>query len=444
MPAGGWKPRHYQVDEWNYLQTTPWKARLVLCHHRRAGKDHLAINWAARATALRPGGYAHVFPYATQGRKVVWDGLDKAGRKFLDAFPEDYRAGHSDRDMKLFLKSGSFYQVIGADDPNRLVGPNFVGFILSEYALMDPNVMPLILPIVRENDGWIIITSTPRGRNHYWRLFENALSSPNWYVSVKTIDDTGVIDKAEVEEEIHMGLISREMAMQEYWCSFGVVSEGAYYAKQINDAKAQGRVTDLKPDRSLPLLTCWDLGIDDQTAIWFYQRKGAERLWLRSFESSDEPLGFYAEKCRQVSIDLKAPLGRCFFPHDVSRREYTSGKSVLSAARAEGLDAVQVPGNDVRDGIETVRTALRTSWFDQSGCYSGIQALEGYRRDYDTKARTYRNKPKHDWASHFADAFRYGVMGDSSSGKEERNRHEELSVDRRAGMVQTDYRELDY
>jgi hypothetical protein len=38
-----------------------------------------------------------------------------------------------------------------------------------------------------------------------------------------------------------------------------------------------------------------------------------------------------------------------------------------------------------------------------------------YRAEYDEKNKTLRSRPLHDWASHGADAFGYGVMGGNES-----------------------------
>jgi hypothetical protein len=72
LPANNWQPRFYQLAFWKYMLAKSWGARAILCHHRRAGKDHVAINWTAVASQMRVGLYIHVFPYANQGRRIVW------------------------------------------------------------------------------------------------------------------------------------------------------------------------------------------------------------------------------------------------------------------------------------------------------------------------------------------------------------------------------------
>ena len=81
-----WQPRSYQLPLWNYLENGGKRA--VAVWHRRAGKDLLAINWIATQMVMRPGLYWHLLPTYQQGRKIVWNGRTKAGRPFLDAFPD--------------------------------------------------------------------------------------------------------------------------------------------------------------------------------------------------------------------------------------------------------------------------------------------------------------------------------------------------------------------
>ena len=40
-----------------------------------------------------------------------------------------------------------------------------------------------------------------------------------------------------------------------------------------------------------------------------------------------------------------------------------------------------------------------------------LRALESYRNDWDEARKTFALRPRHDWASHAADAFRYLAVG---------------------------------
>jgi hypothetical protein len=62
------------------------------------------------------------------------------------------------------------------------------------------------------------------------------------------------------------------------------------------------------------------------------------------------------------------------------------------------------------DGINSTRLLLSRCYFDRAKCADGVEALRQYRADYDEKAKTFKDEPRHDWTSHSADAFRYMCM----------------------------------
>ncbi len=73
-------------------------------------------------------------------------------------------------------------------------------------------------------------------------------------------------------------------------------------------------------------------------------------------------------------------------------------------ARPSALQAVD-------DGINAVRNLIPRSWFDRTKCERGLEALRNYRRDWNDQMGTFKPKPRHDWASHGADAARTGAAG---------------------------------
>jgi hypothetical protein len=60
----------------------------------------------------------------------------------------------------------------------------------------------------------------------------------------------------------------------------------------------------------------------------------------------------------------------------------------------------------IQDGIQATRLALTRTWFDNR-CEEGIECLRQYQREWDDDKKVFRDRPKHDWTSHSADAFRY-------------------------------------
>lgn len=398
-------PRTYQLPLWNAVCHEGCK-RAVAVWHRRAGKDLLCTNLAAVKAVQRVGLYWHILPTYEQGRKAIWNGATKDGRRFLDAFPDALVKRKRDDMMMLELTNGSIYQVVGAEDPDRLVGTNPVGLIFSEYSLQNPAAWDYLRPILLENGGWAVFIYTPRGHNHGYKLYQNAKRSDNWFHQLLTIDDTGVMTDADLEEERENGM-TEELIRQEYYASFEAPMSGAYYAEQMNRAVEQGRITHVPWEERLPVTTMWDLGINDATAIWFAQILGKEVRLIDYEEASDRSLQDWIKLVKDKPYVYDRHLG----PHDIEVREYTSGKSRLHRAQELGVSFDVVPKHSVADGIQEVRRLLGHCWFDETKCEQGIDALKAYRREYDEKLQNYRDRPVHDWASHAADAIRTGAMG---------------------------------
>lgn len=189
--------------------------------------------------------------------------------------------------------------------------------------------------------------------------------------------------------------------------AFEVAIEGAYYAPQIRELRQAGRLTSVPVSDQLQVHTAWDLGMNDATAIWFFQVIGREIRVIDYYEHSDASLAHYA----QVLRDKGYSYGRHFGPHDLEVRELFSGGEEtrtrrLIALEDHGINFEVVPRiSDMREGREAVRQRLPLCVFDQGRCEHGIKALENYKREWLANRGTYSNQPRHDWASHGAKAF---------------------------------------
>lgn len=399
-----WEPREYQKPLWSFLENGGKRA--VAVWHRRAGKDLVAINWCATKAVEKPGLYWHLFPTYNQGRKIAWDGMTKTGRKFLDHFPEQLRKAVNNTEMRLTLKNGSIYQVVGTDNPDRLVGANPVGVIFSEYSLQDPRAWQHIRPILTENKGWAVFIYTARGRNHGYDMLNMAKKNDLWFHQVLTANDTQAISREDIEEEKDAGM-PIEMIEQEFYCSFDAPLVGSYYGNYMARALADNRITSVPYDPLVEVHTAWDLGIGDSTAIIFFQVVGLEIRIIDYYENDGEGLAHYAKIIREKEYAYGEHIG----PHDLQVREMSTGKSRIESARGLGLRFRIIPNLRVDDGIEAVRTILSRCWFDTKKCERLIEALRQYRKDFDDRNKVFRNTPLHDWTSHPADALRYMALG---------------------------------
>ena len=159
------KQRDYQLPLQKALDSG--YRRAVIVWHRRAGKDKTLINLTIKKAWERVGAYYYFFPTYKQGKKILWDGMDRDGFRFMDHFPKELLDGKpNDTEMKVKLRNGSIFQIIGTDNIDSVVGTNQVGCVFSEYALQDTAAWDFIRPILLENDGWAVFDFNTRGDNH--------------------------------------------------------------------------------------------------------------------------------------------------------------------------------------------------------------------------------------------------------------------------------------
>jgi len=398
------KPREYQRALFNAIRLKRY-SRAVSVWHRRAGKDKTLINLVADMSHDRVGAYYYFFPSYAQGRKIIWDGIDRDGFPFMGHIPNELRAATNQNEMKIKLRCGSLFQVVGSDNIDSVVGTNPVGCVFSEFALQDPRGWDFVRPILRENGGWAVFNYTPRGHNHGYDLYRMAGENRDWFCERLTIDDTGVMSAEDIQSERDAGM-DEDLIQQEFYCSFEASVPGAYYARALREARDQGRIGVVPPDLSCRVNTYWDLGMDDATTIWFIQSVGREWRAVDYYEHSGEGLEWYFDVLRDRAAERGWIYGVHVAPHDIKVRELGTGKSRLETAAALGVQFQVAPKiESQQDGIQAVREIIPGVWFDEGACGRGIDALANYRAEYDESAKVTRSRPVHDWASHGAKGF---------------------------------------
>lgn len=403
-----YRARKHQVGFWT--ATAAGIKRVVLVWHRRAGKDKTCWNYLIKEAFKRVGTYYYIFPDSKMARRILWDGIDGSGFRVIEHVPANLQKSINNTEMKIYLVNGSIIHVLGSHDVDSLRGPNPVGCVFSEYAEQSPSAWQVVSPILRENKGWAIFNFTPKGQNHARDLFEMARVNPLWYAELLTVNDTfredgtPVITTEDIEAEKREGM-SEDMVMQEYFCSFTLGVEGAYYAKYVETAKTNGRVGNVPYDKQSQVHTAWDIGYGDSTAITFFQLVGQEIHVIDYYESHGEGLPHYAK----VLADKSYVYGYHYAPHDIDSHAFSSGLSGREVGASIGIRFFTLPTLKLRleDGIEAVRGIFPRLWIDGSKCKQLIKCLENYRKAYDEKHNCYKNTPVHNWASHGADSFRY-------------------------------------
>lgn len=419
-------PRDYQLPV--FVQVPYQKKRGVCVWHRRSGKDKTFLNMMTTQMYEAPGTYFYLFPTFAQARKVVWDGIDRDGFRFLNHFPDPWIVGMNNSEMKITVEGKnrqtdkterSIFQLIGTDNFDYIMGTNPRGCVFSEYSLQNPAAWDYIRPILVENEGWALFNYTPRAENHGYELYQIALNNPNYYCSLLTVNDTKkpdgspVISQEAIQQEREAGM-SEDMIEQEFYCSFEAMNRGTYYGEQFKILYKEGRIGDFQWDPNRPVQTYWDIGIGDSNAIWFVQTDGKEYRVIDYYENNNKSLKHYCLYCHKLPYQYNRHVA----PHDMENREYSTGMSRKEKALEYGIDFEIAPNIPLEDGIEAVRSILPRCYFDSRkeidrdnggriGAGYGVQALKNYSKEYDSKRKIYKNMPDHNWASHGSDSFRY-------------------------------------
>jgi phage terminase large subunit len=391
-----YEPRPQQAEIHAGICEHRWS--VCVCH-RRFGKTVLAIN-QLQIEALRceqpRARYAFIAPTFRQGKAAVWDYL------------VHYAAGipgveTNISELRVDYPTGGQVRIYGADSPDSLRGLYFDGVVFDEYGLMPPNVFTeVVRPALADRQGWAVFLGTPAGKNQFYDVAKQAKLDPAWYFAEFKASQTGIIPPSELLAA--RAVMTQDEYEQEFECSFEAAVKGAIFSAELQAARSAGRVSVVPYDPVLPVDTDWDLGVGDATAIWFSQSlRGGELRIIDFYEASGHGLPHYA----QVLRDKGYTYGTHWAPHDIQVRELASGRSRLEVAQSLGIRFQVVPHLPKEDQIHAARMLFPRCWFDAGKTQAGLEALQHYRWDYNSRLNEFKAVPVHDWASHAADAFLY-------------------------------------
>ena len=374
----------------------------VIIVHRRGGKTVFAINHLIKAalTNKKPyPRYAFISPYRLQGKSTAWDYL----KQFSAAIPG---TKFNESELRVdFSVNNSRIQIIGAENSSAIRGQYFDGVIVDETQNISPDLFDTILrPCLSDRHGFAIFIGTPMGRNWFYELHEKAKHTKDWFTCIFKASQTKIIP----DEELKAAKLSMssESYDQEFECSFQAGISGSYFGKLIEEMEKNNKIKNFEIDENLEVETWWDLGMNDSTVITFAQRHGNEIRIIDCYENSGEGLDHYIN----IIDDRGYTYSKHIAPHDIRVREIGTNKSRWETAKELGLEFDIAPKLSVEDGIEQVRRMLPKCYIHKNNCKKLIEALKSYCKRWDEKNNCFRNKPLHNWASHFCDSVRYGAV----------------------------------
>ena len=363
----------------------------------------MMINHMLRSALMNPlpnSRYAFLSPTFKQGKATAWDYI----KQFAGKIPG---TKFNESELRCDLPNGARITILGAENDQALRGIFLDGCVFDETQSIKPTIFPeIIRPALADRKGWCVFIGTPKGRNYFYELYEQARENKDWFSCVFKASDTKILDDEELKAA--QEVMSKDLYEQEFECSFQAAITGSYYGHIIESLAKEGRVGDVPYDDNLDVETWWDLGLNDSTSIWFAQRYKGEIRLIDYYENSGFGLDHYIDIIDQKGYDYSKHIA----PHDIKVRELGNmGKSRLESALELGIAFEVAPKVSIEDGIEAVRKELTNCWFDKNKCKTAIEYLKAYQKRWDDKNQCFRNKPLHNFASHCADSFRTGIVG---------------------------------
>ena len=375
----------------------------VIVAHRRCGKTVACINDLIVKALLenkKHAQYAYIAPYYSQAKSVAW--------RYLERFAEPVMTKSNQSELWVELINGARIRLFGADNPDSLRGNFLDGVVLDEMADMKPSLWgEIIRPLLADRLGWATFIGTPKGHNAFYDIYNEATKKPNWYTKVLRADQTNLLPQSELDDA--KASMSDNQYEQEFLCSFEAAILGAYYGQEMRRLTDLERITSIDYDPMFPCHTAWDLGFNDSTSIWWFQVVYGEIRVLDHHSSNGQAIPYYTGLLAQKEDEFGYKYGFHYLPHDARAKTLASGgKSIIEqiSAKIDIKHLKIVPNLSLQDGIQATRLALTRAWFDNR-CEEGIECLRQYQREWDDDKKVFRDRPKHDWTSHSADAFRY-------------------------------------
>lgn len=372
---------------------------------RRFGKSYLSTYIILTKALQKQGIYFFAAPTFMQARQILWDLLKDKVRDKLSKNINESR-------LEVELINGSKIILKGLDRPDTLRGVSLSGVVLDEFATARDNMMvwqEVIRPALSDQKGWALFISSPKGRDYFYDLYNNAKDTEDWNSWQFTTLDGGYVDESEVESA-RMDLDERSF-LQEYCASFqsyeGLVVRD--YDRVLNNSEETIQEHDT-------LIIGVDFNVNKMsTAI--YVKRGHE------LHCVDFLFGSFNTEELMKSIQIKYPHNKKLFHTDASgsaNKSSAGGKTDITIIKSFGYTVLNLPRNpNIIDRVNAFNSMVKSASGQRKIFFSNklkmvVETLEKHYFDDNGLP----NK-KHEYHDDIFDALSYGAYPYSDLGKSE-------------------------
>jgi hypothetical protein len=377
------------------------KQHVFLCVGRRSGKSFLNFYISNYMICKHWDEIYHVIIFCkekAQSKRVFSKNVMDNGRGLFSILHPE--AKYNKYDAEIVYPNGSIISFAGSDNMETERGGRARLLILDEYATYKYPIEAFIPFLQDERRDHILVSSTPRGKNHFYDLKLYAEKKDNWFVMHKSSVELGLITQEEVDNLPG----DKNFIAQEYLASFEASNAGSIYPTPVV-------VPLMNIIPNLPIYCGVDLGrMHDATAFVFCQVIDEEIRIILTKEYTNmifnEVIADVKYSLQQLNINFN--IVQYFLPHDGQIRNEITGLSRMDMFRQYGFNCQMSPFKSILEGIDLVRSIwYNIKWYEVNA-FEGIENIKQYVIGIDGKPDDTKAMHKY---TNTADALRYLVMG---------------------------------
>lgn len=360
---------------------------------RRTGKTY-AANLGGQMVSLIPNSHVLIMSPNYALSQISFD-LQRSLIKHFDL--EVIRDNAKDKVIE--LSNNSTIRMGSVNQVDSCVGRSYDLIIFDEAALADGrdafNVA--LRPTLDKDNSKAIFISTPRGRNNWFsEFFYRGFSDefPEWVSLRGTYKDNPRVSMADIEEA--KKTMSEAEFLQEYMADFNVY-QGQIWAFNFQECVQNLSELDLS---GMDIIAGLDVGFRDPTAmvVIAYDWDSQNFYLLEEYYDAERTTEQHAVEIRKILDKYKVDF--VFIDSAAAQTKFDFAQNYdISCTNAK---------KSVLDGIGHVASIIDNDrLIVHQECKETLRSLDQYT--WDNRSGLQTEKPKHDEASHIADALRYAL-----------------------------------
>lgn len=197
------------------------------------------------------------------------------------------------------------------------------------------------------------------------------------------------------------------------------LAEGVVYKKELELLLEENRFINIPVEKSLPVYTFWDLGINDDMVIWLMQPWQKELRLIACYANRDEGMEHYINWLSDFADKYGVRYAEHMAPHDIAVRDLMTRESRIDTAKRMGIKFNLVERcKSKRESINALKALFPRIWIDKVRCntdaagnydeeaqQTGWKGLKALRREWDHDNEVFKDAVGPKWATNYCDAL---------------------------------------